>query len=266
MFVFKKPRLGLAGVMCTPFRGDKEGNYSGDVQALEELAAEYDFEFLPITEGIYNLDQARTAARELDEWGADFIILQTSSFASGDFIYPFTKLTAKLGLWSVPEGFPTSEGGLPLNSFTASNLYNSIIRTTPTDYQKPVKWFFGHPSQPLFDQRLEITVQALRALVNLPGKKIALIGGVAPSFDNLIIDYQKPRDLLGIEVIEFDLEQVLYIARALDPSQLDQTMNEISSSVKSVQGGDSEALEKTARTYLAIQALAKEHQLEGIAL
>ena len=266
MFVFKKPRLGLAGVMCTPFRGDKEGNYSGDVQALEELAAEYDFEFLPITEGIYNLDQARTAARELEEWGADFIILQTSSFASGDFIYPFTKLTAKLGLWSVPEGPPTSEGGLPLNSFTASNLYNSIIRTTPTDYQKPVKWFFGHPSQPLFDQRLEITVQALRALVNLPGKKIALIGGVAPSFDNLIIDYQKPRDLLGIEVIEFDLEQVLYIARALDPSQLDQTMNEISSSVKSVQGGDSEALEKTARTYLAIQALAKEHQLEGIAL
>ncbi|NQS92509.1 MAG: hypothetical protein HQ574_08885 [Chloroflexi bacterium] len=266
MFEIRKPRLGLAGVMCTPFRGDKEGNYSGDIQDLEKLAAEYDFEFHSLTEGIYNLDQAQAAAMELEEWGADFIILQTSSFASGDFIYPFTKLTAKLGLWAVPEGPPTSEGGLPLNSFTASNLYNSIIRTTLTDYQKPVKWFFGHPGQPLFDQRLKISVQALRALANLPGKKIALIGGVAPSFDNLIIDYQKPKDRLGIEVVEFELEQVLQIARALDKSQLDQTLKEISSSAKSIQGGDSAALEKTARTYLAIQTLAKEQQLEAVAL
>ena len=83
MFEIRSPRIGLAGVMCTPFRGDKEKNYAGDIQTLEKLANELNFELFALNDGIYDLDQARAAAAELEEWGADFILLQTSSFASG---------------------------------------------------------------------------------------------------------------------------------------------------------------------------------------
>jgi hypothetical protein len=266
MLKIRTPRVGLAGVMCTPFRGDKENNYSGDIQAMEKMAVELKFELHALKDGIYDLDQAQAAASELEEWGADFILLQTSSFASGDFLYPFTKLSARLGLWSVPEGPPTPEGGLPLNSFTASNLYNSIIRTTLPDYQRPVKWFLGHPGQPFFDQRLFITIQALRALINLPGKKVALIGGVAPSFDNLIIDYQKLKSRLDIDVLEIDLEQVLEIARGFENQQLNPTMEEIKSSAKSFDEGQTLALEKTARVHRAVQVLAEQYNFEAVAL
>jgi hypothetical protein len=266
MLKIRTPRVGLAGVMCTPFRGDKENNYSGDIQALEKMAIELKFELHALKDGIYDLDQAQAAASELEEWGADFILLQTSSFASGDFLYPFTKLSARLGLWSVPEGPPTPEGGLPLNSFTASNLYNSIIRTTLPDYQRPVKWFLGHPGQPFFDQRLFITIQALRALINLPGKKVALIGGVAPSFDNLIIDYQELKSRLDIDVLEIDLEQVLEIARGFEDQQLNPTMEEIRSSAKSFDESQTLALEKTARVHRAVQVLAEQYKFEAVGM
>ena len=266
MFEIKKPKIGMAAVMCTPFRGDKEGNYRSDREALQIMAADLDFELKMIGEGIYDLKAAQKSAKELKDWGADFIMLQTSSFASGDFLYPFTDLNIRMGLWSVPEGPPTSEGGLPLNSFTASNLYNSIIRSTLPEYGQPVKWFFGHPGGPLFDQKLAVTVQSLRALVNLTGKKVALIGGVAPSFDNLVIDYQKPRDLLGMDIIEFDLDEVLKIAHSLAPSQLSGTIRDIQKSAASVEDPDLVFLEKSARTHLAVIKLAEEHGFEAVAL
>jgi L-fucose isomerase-like protein len=266
MFEIKKPKIGLAAVMSTPFRGDKEGNYRKDLQILEGMAAEFDFHFLPIDEGIYDVKQARSAAQRLEEWGADFILLQTASFASGDFLYPFTELNTKLGLWSVPEGSPSAEGGLPLNSFTASNLYNSIIRTKLGQENVPVKWFFGHPGQALFDQRLEITIKALRGLINLDGKKVALIGGVAPSFDNLIIDYQKPKDLLGVEILEFELDQVLKIAREFEDSQIESTVKDLQNDVDIKTGTSTSALEKSARVQRAIKLLAQEHGFEAVGL
>jgi hypothetical protein len=188
LFATNKPKIGLAGVMCTPFRGDKEGNFTADRQIMLTLAEKLSFEFLVVEQGIYDLTQAEQAAGRMAEWGADFVLLQTSSFASGDFLYPFTRLDARLGLWAVPEGPPTAEGGLPLNSFTAANMYNSIIHHRLKTYRKSVKWFLGHAGSPLFVERLTATVKAMHVLVNLPGSRIALIGGVAPSFDNLIVD------------------------------------------------------------------------------
>lgn len=262
----RKPRIGLAAVMCTPFRGDKEGNFRTDHEQVLKLATELDFELKVIETGIYDLPAAQKAAHKLQLWDVDFILLQTSSFASGDFLYPFTDLKVRMGLWSVPEGPPTDEGGLPLNSFTASNLYNSIIRTTLPAENSPVKWFFGHPGHPLFDQRLAVTVKALRALVNLPGKKVALIGGVAPSFDNLIIDYNNPQEVLGVEILELDLEEVLQIARDLDKSQLGKSIQAISGAAKSVDEGGQNTIEKSARVHRAVQILAERYSFSAVGM
>ncbi len=262
----QNPKIGLVGVMCTPFRGDKEGNYRSHRGQLEDLAAAYGFEFFAVEEGIYNLDQARAAARQLQEWGADFILLQTSSFAAGDFVYPFTGLDAYLGLWAIEEGPPISEGGLPLNSFTAANLYNSIIKTRLAAYKKPVKWFFGHPGGPRFDRRLEITVQALRALLNLRGATVGLIGGVAPSFDNLIIDTGRLKDRLGVGVVEIEFDELLRIARGMDPQKAESLGGEIRAAAAKFDETQSPALEKAGRVNLALNTLAEEHGLDAVAV
>jgi hypothetical protein len=266
MRAIRKPKIGLAGVMCTPFRGDKEGNYRGHVAALQELANRLDFDFFALEQGIYSAEEAGSAAARLRAWGADFVLLQASSFAAGDFVYPFTELPARLGIWAVPEGPPSAEGGLPLNSFTAANLYNSIIRTHLTAYPWPVKWFLGHPGQPLLDQRLEITVRALRALVNLRGGRIGLVGGVAPSFDNLIIDERKLKARLEMGVVHIELDQLLQKARQADQRQAARLADEIRASAAQFDESQSEGLEKSGQVGLALQALAAEYDLQAVAV
>jgi hypothetical protein len=262
----KRPKIGLVGMMCTPFQGNKENNYSRHRESLEELASRFDFEFHPIIKGIYNASQAAAAAKEMDEWGADFIILQSASFASGDFVYPFAELESRLGIWTVPEGAPSPNGGLPLNSFTGGNLYNSIIRSYLTGYRRPVKWFLGDPGQALFDTRLQVTVQALRALINLPGTRIGLLGGVAPSFDNLIIDERKLKEQLDISVVKIELDEVLQRARRADSNRSQAAAAEIRASAAHFDTTLETALNKSGRTAVALSELADEHNLKALAV
>jgi L-fucose isomerase-like protein len=266
MITIKKPKIGLAGVMCTPFRGDKEGSYRDHRDNLEALSQKNGFEFHAVTKGVYSLEDARVAAQELGDWNADFILLQTSSFAAGEFLYPFTDLGTPLGLWAVPEGPPTAEGGLPLNSFTAANMYNSIIKTRLKDRDEPVKWFFGHPDDDLFAKRLAVTVDASRALINLPGKRIASIGGVAPGFDNLIIDEKKLYELLGIEVLHIDLDEVVAIAKKIPAQTALQGAAEIKATATSFDEKHTAELDKSARVYQALEKLAQEREFQAVAL
>ena len=265
MIAIKKPKIGLAGVMCTPFRGDKESNYRDHREQMNTLAKKLDFEFHAVKEGVYSLEQAQAAALELSTWGADFVLLQTSSFAAGEFMYPFTELGTPLGLWAVPEGPPTPEGGLPLNSFTAANLYNSIIKSRLKP-DRPVKWFFGHPGDALFADRLRVTVDALRAMINLPGKRVALIGGVAPGFDNLIINDAQLKRQLDIDVLHIDLEEVLKIAEKIPSDIVSQRAGEIRATATTFDEKYIPELNKSARVFQALTQMTIEREFQAVAL
>lgn len=215
MTTIRKPKIGLVGMMARPFRGDKESYFAGDAQVMRDLAESLGFDLKVIPDGIYTYADAMDGAEILSRWGADYILVQSSSFAGGDFIRPFAQLGVRIGLWAVPEGPPTSEGGLPLNSFTGLNMYNSILRRYLTDYPHPVKWFFGRPGDPLFEDRFRVTITALRAIINLRSSKIGLIGGVAPGFDNLIVDPRDYEAKLGIRVKSLGLDSVLSKARQI---------------------------------------------------
>jgi hypothetical protein len=267
MKAMRKVKIGLAGIMATPFRGDKEGNFQQDRLVLSTLANSTGFELKTIEEGIYHQDQANNAAQELQNWGADFILLQSSSFAAGQFIYPFADTGIRLGLWAVPEGKPTSEGGLPLNSFTGLNLYNSILKTFRTDYDLPVKWFFGRPGQPLLDQRLKVTVQALTAVINLQKARIGLIGGVASGFDNLIVDPRNLKRKIGAEVLALDFDTLLKEAQAIEDEKAIQTT--AADFLKVNTQLDTQLvpqLEKLSRLKLAYQQAADDLGLDAVAV
>lgn len=263
----QKVKVGLAGVMVTPFRGDKEGNYKDDRQELTKLAQTFGFELKTIESGIYNQEQAQNAADDLRNWGADFILLQSSSFAAGQFIYPFADTKIRLGLWAVPEGKPSAEGGLPLNSFTGLNLYNSIIKTYLLHYNQPVKWFFGRPGQPLFDQRLMVTIQALTAVINLQHARIGLVGGVASGFDNLIVDPRNLKRKIGAEVVNLDFDTLLKEAQAIKNEAVIQKTGE-GFLVENVVFDQRMApqLEKLSRLEIAYQHAADNLGLDAVAV
>ena len=263
----QKLKIGLAGVMVTPFRGDKEGNFREDSHSLSLLSRSMNFELKIIEQGIYSQDQAVNAAQELSRWGADFILLQSSSFAAGQFIYPFADTQIPLGLWAVPEGPPTSEGGLPLNSFTGMNLYNSILKTYLTGYPLPVKWFFGKPGQSSFDNRFVTTVQALTAIINLKDARIGLVGGVASGFDNLIVDPRNLKRMIGADVVTLDFDAILKQAQQLqDDSAIQKKAEEIVSGNIQFDSKLSSHLNKLSRLQIVLQQASDQHGLDALAV
>ena len=267
MSVIRKPKIGLVGMMARPFRGDKEGYFAGDAGAMRDLAESLDFALNIIPEGIYTHADAQHAADALAEWGADYILVQSSSFAGGDFIRPFAKLQVRIGLWAVPEGPPSGESGLPLNSFTGLNMYNSILKRYLVGYPHPVKWFFGRPSDPLFLNRFKVTVAALRAMINLNGAHIGLIGGVAPGFDNLIIDPRRYEAKLGVRVTALELDAVLGRARQVgDGDRVEQKAQDFVQPGVKLGEGLREHLLALAKLQLAFEDLIAAHGFDALAL
>ena len=266
MRAMRMPKVGLVGVMCTPFRGDKESQYKESSSELESLAERFGFCLRVIPDGLYELEQAQSAAAELTEWGADLILVQTSSFAPGEFIYPFAEQSFYLGLWAVPEGPPTEEGGLPFNSFTAANMYNSILGTFHRGYKRPVKWFYGPPGQDLFDDRLAVSILALRALVNLRGARIGLIGGVAPGFDNLIIDEGKLFERFKIRVQHIEIDEIIQRAGSIEEALLGSARDTFRNAAAYLDSSQDEALDKSGRVYLAYKDIAETYNLDALAV
>lgn len=267
MKALRKPKIGLVGMMAHPFRGDKEGFFAGDAQDLHNLSNTWNCDLKIVPEGIYNMEDVGSAAKKLADWGADYVLVQSSSFAGGDFIRPFAELKAPLGLWGVPEGPPSPEGGLPLNSFTGMNLYNSLLRTFYAHSPGKVKWFFGRPSDPLFHDRFKVTVAALRAFVNLDGAHIGLVGGVAPGFDNLIVDPRHFTQQLGVRITALELDAVLATARNLkDDKQINQAAEIFIQPNVNLQAGMGSQLSQLARLQIAFESLIQEHGFDALAV
>lgn len=266
MSAMRKLKIGLAAVMCTPFRGDKESQYAGAGLSLEEMSEELHFELHIIQKGCYTLSDAEAACAELREWGADFVLLQTASFAHGSFVYPFAQLPAFLGIWAVPEGKPAEGGGLPFNSFTSANLYNSILKTRLPDYRKPVKWFFGSPDSLNFQTRLRVTVQSLSALVNLRGRRVGLVGGVASGFDNLTVDEEALRQRLGVGVTAVEFDELTAVMERVGAARQRHASQALRGSATEFQSDQEPYLERAGRVSAALELLADERKLDAVAL
>ena len=70
-------------------------------------------------------------------------------------------------------------------------MYQAINRGYYNEEKYPAKWYFGEVDDPLFSERMTVTVRALRAVKRLCTSRIALIGGIAPGFNDLYFDERK---------------------------------------------------------------------------
>ena len=132
-------------------------------------------------------DDGYAAVKALEGEGVDFILLQCTSFSAGALAPIFARARAALGLWAIPEH--ADRAVLPFNSFCTINMYSGIIGHYLKDYNIPIKWFFGDVEDPLFRGRLAVTVRrAARDQGTCKASKVALIGGIAPGFDDLYDD------------------------------------------------------------------------------
>lgn len=129
---------------------------------------------------------AEAAARQLEGAAVDLLLIQQTTFATGDLLAPLLGAARRVGLWALPEsaGSDASEGPLPLNSLCGLNMSLSLLEAPEVAHDRPVKWFYGEDDD-WFGARLEVTVAALRGLKALETARVLQIGGAAPGFFGL---------------------------------------------------------------------------------
>ena len=195
------------------------------MEAMRKLADKWDFDLFVYGQDVIVADDARTAVTVLEDEKVDFVLVQTTSFSAG-FLAPIFAKTrnARLGLWAIPEG--AKDGAVPFNSFCGINMYSAIIGHYLNQEKVPLKWFFGNADDPAFLERFRITVCALKAIKKMGQSSVALIGGIAPGFDDL---YDDERNLIrlfdGLRINRLhEYDEIKKLAESMDPEQVRQRM------------------------------------------
>ncbi len=182
-------KVALVSTSQKSFPGDKEGRFRASAGALGKFLQPLQASLYVYPETVITGDDARKALAVIEGEAPDFLLVQNTSFTAGYVAQVFGACKYPTGFWAIPEGV---EGGvMQFNSLCSINMHGAIVRAYYPDRRIPLKWFYGEVSDELFARRMEITIGALRAIKAVCRANVALIGGIAPGFNDLYFDERK---------------------------------------------------------------------------
>ena len=215
-------KIGLVGASQLSFPGDKGTAYGKSAEGMKKLAKEWDFDLFIYEKQVITEADALACREVLEAEKVDFIMLQCTSFAAGLVVSTLARTKgARLGLWAIPE--MRSSGIVSYNSLCGINMYAAIVAHYLKDYDLPTKWFYGDVEDKQFLRRFRITVVALRAIKKMQHSNVALIGGIAPGFNDLYDDERKLLKLFdGIRINRLhEYSEIKNIAHSLPQDVVD---------------------------------------------
>lgn len=272
--------LGFVSVIRPAFKGDSPGLAHESLERLRAIGNELGFRVAtaaltsdqPRTAGGHSIPNfavsdastAAEAARQLAEADVDFLLIQQTTFATGDVMAPLLLATKRVGLWGVPEraggpGGIGQSGPLPLNSLCGVNMTLSMLEHQAIGRHEPVKWFYGLPDDEAFLDRLRPTVTALRGLKRLEGARVLQIGGTAPGFYGL----EESPLFAEVTVETRPLEELFRRIAAVPPA--DSTAR-ADTWVAEDHDVSAEQIERAARIELALEHWAEEGKYDALAI
>ena len=268
-------KVGLVGSSQLSFPGDKESVYSSTAAGIQALGREWGFDTYIYPKQVITANDARQAVQIMEGEKVDFVLLQCTSFSAGFLAPIFARIrNANLGLWAIPEDYhqdgckPFAFGCVPFNSLCSINMYSGIIGHYLNEYQVPVKWFYGDCKDPLFLERLRITVRALQAIKSMRASKVGLIGGIAPGFDDLYDDERKLIHLFdGIQVNRLhEYDELKSLALEQDAEAVAAKAQALKAEANHVLDEATQYLETNARFALAYDAFLAKYNYDAVAI
>ena len=264
--------VGLVSASQASFPGDKEAQFARSVREMEAFAAALGFRLWVRPKPVVDTRDAEAAAAAVRAAGVDFLLLQCTSFSAGALAPVFAKIPGvRLGLWAIEETMdgrvPCVEGAVPLNSLCSINMYAGIIGHY-VDTHLPFKWFYGNAGHPLLDERLAVTVRALTALKNLNRSKTALIGGIAPGFDDLYFDERLLlRRFDGLKYNRLhEIREITDMAKSYAEKDYGGELAELRAQSAGAHPAALELLETNARVYRAFRDFIEENGYDALAV
>lgn len=262
----EKIRIGLVGVSQLSFPGDKAGVFEKSKRQMELLSGEMDFELVTYDAQVINEEDARSAVKALEAKGIDFLLVQHTSFAAGALALVFARANARLGFWAIREG--AKDGPVPFNSLCSINMHSSIVAHYLKDLRIKVKWFYGGVEEEQFRKRLLVTVRALRAIKNLKKSRVALIGGIAPGFNDLYNDERQFLRLFDGMVYnrQHEYDELKALALAIPESEAEKIAERMAARACGIHAKAKNLLMLSARFYLAYRSFIEQNGYDALAV
>lgn len=182
-------KIALISTSQLSFPGKKEERFVKTVTDFATFLGKYDTDLYVYPKTVITEQDARRSLQNINEEKPDLLLIQCTSFSAGFLAQVYGQAGFPLGFWAIPEGQPG--GIMQLNSFCSVNMYCGIVRAYYPDKRIPVKWFFGEVEDDLFAPRMDITLKALKTIKAMSSANVALIGGIAPGFNDLYFDERK---------------------------------------------------------------------------
>ena len=223
-----KFKIALLGTSQLSFPGDKAGRFRKSALELKAFLSNLNADLYVYDKTVIYPEDARAALKVIEAEKPDFLLVQCTSYSAGLLAQVFAVSGLPIGWWAIPEGNPG--GVMEFNSFCSINMFQAIARNYYNEDGPKIKWFFGEVNDSLFKNRIEITVKALKAIKRLRTSKIALIGGIAPGFNDLYFDERKMlRRFPGMEYNRLhEFSEVSERAKSYKDSEVASLAQEIS--------------------------------------
>lgn len=255
--------IGLINTSLPSYFPQQHGVFDAARQMLDRVAkrsghAIVEASFIPM-----DAVQARAAMAEVKAAGADFILLLHGGFTMGDVVREIAKDTLPLGVWATPE--PTLTGDVQLNNFVSLNMSMSIARGVRDLARNPVQWYLGAPDDADLTARLDQTLRALSARKALNGARIAVVGGLAPTFYNMEVSSDTLMRSLGVWVEHVDMHTMTDLMSAQSAQDVAAELAEMAQAAQ-VKGVSDAQMDLTVRAVLALRAIAADGGYDALAV
>ena len=271
-------RIGYVGIIRPLFKGNSPQAAKRSLEQLKTLGKDHGFEVVTANVSgndkhvatsqdippfaVSNLPAAEQAARQLKDKNLDFLLVQHTTFTTGDLLVPLLHAARRVGVWALPEAAADrGEGGpLPLNALCGLNMTLSFLDHPEVAKKEPVKWFYGEATSEWFRARLEPTLTALKGLRALETSRILQIGGTAPSFFGI----EEFPSLKSVTVETKELAELFDRAAGISEKEAQGLANDWEK--KERLEAPKEHLVNAARVELGLRSLAGEGDYNALAI
>ena len=231
--------------------------------ALESLCETHQARLVVAPGRPMNSAEARKAGEFCLAEGADFLLLIHGGFTMGDVAHTLATFPVPMGAWATPE--PTLDGDVQLNNFVSLNMTMSIAKNVRDLKRHPIQWYFGAPDSAKLRDRFANTMRALSMRKAITGSRIALIGGLAPTFFNMEVSSNTLMQRFRIDVEAFEIAELTGRIAAIDPARAAAELEKMTAAAK-VDGVSDEQMAICSRTALALRDICTDGDFQALAV
>jgi L-fucose isomerase-like protein len=210
---------------------------------------------------VTNAEEASAAIAEINRSQVDLLLLLQATFADSTVALEMgEKIQAPLLLWALPE--KRTGGRLRLNSFCGVNLASHALKRANRLYD----YVYAPPGDAAALDKIEVLASAGRVRRMLGEARIGRIGEHPAGFDSCLFNPDRLRSRLGVEIVQIELERAFQKARRADPREIDDLFRKLKEKVERLDELEPKAVRGTLASYVALQQIAQENGLNGMAI